>query len=299
MATEANETPPEETPGTDDSRTIEDRALEMGWVPEDQFKGDKSRFIPAKEYVERGESFIPFLQANNRRLEERFGDLSRQNSVLAGQINELAAENEELKKGQTKTNVEGLKAKRDELADELKIAREAGNTRREAELQGEIAEVNDQIREGEKSATQSTRRRAAGPSVEALNAPDYKAFAQQHPWYGVDRRKTALANAIGDEVRQANPHLTGKAFFDKVTEEIEKDPLLTTNERRNGTSRVEGGVRGTSQGGGSSGGKTFSDLPADARAACQTLSARLVGPNKKYKDMASWQAAYAAEYFKR
>ena len=65
-----------------------------------------------------------------------------------------------------------------------------------------------------------------------------------------------------------------------------------------GTDKVQGG-RGPSGGGGGSGGrqKTYADLPADAKAACDSYASKLVGPGRAHKDLASWQAQYAKDFF--
>ena len=52
-------------------RDFEAEAAEMGWVPKDQFRGDPERWTDAKSFVEKGETFIPFLKASNRKLEEQ------------------------------------------------------------------------------------------------------------------------------------------------------------------------------------------------------------------------------------
>lgn len=276
-------------------RTVEDRALEMGWIPPDDFKGDKTKFISAEDFVSRGETLMPLLKANNRKLSTQFDDLRRQNGVLSNQLNEALGELEVLKKGSAAASVEDLKSKRTDLAAELKIVRDADNTQREVEIQAEISEVNDQIREAEKLATAPVVRRPA-PNSSATEAPEHQAFLKANPWYGTDKRKTTIANAIGQEIKSEDPSLVGKPFYDRVNEELEK---TFGHPKRNGTSRVEGGARGTSEGGGgSSTGRTYSDLPADARAACDSQGAKLIGAGKKFKDQTAWRSYYVDLYFK-
>lgn len=295
MAGENEAVEPQANEGSAPDRTVEDRAIEMGWVPENQFKGDKSRFISAADFVKRGEEMLPVIRANSRRVEARLDDATRQNNVLQGQLNEALNKIDELQQAHGRTSVDTLKAKRDEMADELKIAREAGNTRRELEIMGEVEDVNAQIREAEKVAGTAPVKRETSPATSVIETPEFKAFAQENPWFGSDRIKTAIAVGIGQALRAENPNLVGKAFYDRVSEEFERQ--TGGNSRRNGTSKVEGGVRGTSQGGGPATGKTFSDLPADARAACHSMASRVVGANKKFKTMAEWQASYAEKYF--
>jgi len=53
--------------------TAETKAKAMGWSPKDEFRGDPDRWVDAETYVRRGEEFIPFLRANNKKLEEELG----------------------------------------------------------------------------------------------------------------------------------------------------------------------------------------------------------------------------------
>lgn len=283
-----------EAEGGTATRTTEDRALDMGWIPPEEFKGDKTKFISAEDFVKRGENLVPLLKANNRKLYSQFDDIRRQNGVLSTQLTEVLGELEELKKGAANASVEDLKSKRSDLAAELKIVRAAENTEREVELQAEISTVNDEIREAEKRST-APARRSAPSSETAVQAPEFKDFVKANPWYGTDKRKTTIANAIGEELKNDEPTLQGKAFFDRVSEELEK---TFGHPKRNGTSRVEGGARGTSEGGGSSAnGKTYADLPSDAQAACNSQGTKLIGAGKKFKDQASWRSYYVQKYF--
>lgn len=58
---------PSNTPDQDTS-DYEALAREMGWRPEGEFKGDKSRFVDAKTFYERGLTILPIVQAENSAL---------------------------------------------------------------------------------------------------------------------------------------------------------------------------------------------------------------------------------------
>ena len=53
-----------------DEINYEEKALEMGWVPQDKWTGDPDKWTDARSYVERGEQILPILRANNRRLQD-------------------------------------------------------------------------------------------------------------------------------------------------------------------------------------------------------------------------------------
>ena len=94
----------------------------------------------------------------------------------------------------------------------------------------------------------------------------------------------------------ANASLVGEAFYRRVASEVEK----TVNPRGEPPpNRVEGGRGGSGGGGGGGGqprGHTYNDLPADAKAACDSQGKRFVG-SVGYKDVAAWRDYYCKQYF--
>ncbi len=110
-----------------------------------------------------------------------------------------------------------------------------------------------------------------------------------------DPRRVALANAITVELRAAGDKTVGAVFLDTVASEVDK----ALGARRGGVTRVASGAGSARREAGGGGGvtKTYADLPAEAKAACDSMSKRLVGPNRKHKDEASWRASYTKQYF--
>ena len=48
---------------------VEQEARTLGWVPQEEFKGDPNRWVDADTFVERGHTVMPILRKNNERLE--------------------------------------------------------------------------------------------------------------------------------------------------------------------------------------------------------------------------------------
>ncbi len=67
---------------------VEDRAYKMGWVPKDQFKGKPELWRPAEEFVERGETLIPFLNKKIRKLEKQQIEKDKSFSQYLGDMRE-------------------------------------------------------------------------------------------------------------------------------------------------------------------------------------------------------------------
>src|SRR3990167_6165982 len=44
-------------------------ARNMGWVPQEEFRGDKANWVDAATFVDKGRHILPILQKNNERLQ--------------------------------------------------------------------------------------------------------------------------------------------------------------------------------------------------------------------------------------
>lgn len=291
---------------------VEQRARDMGWAPKENWRGNPNSWIDAPEFVQRGEQVLPILQANLRKGEAKLSTLEQQ---IQRQAQQLAEANETIKVLTdlgTEQSRAAAKEKRRELLRQQADARREGNTELEVDLGEQIADVTSQInaaeanddgtpkpRKGAKVTPKSQQANNGGDNPNPTADPVYQQWASENSWFGTDLRKTALATAIAEEIRSnpENAGLVGRPFFDRVTAEVNKlfAPARAT------TSKVEGGAAtaaaNNSGGGGASSGKTYADLPADAKAACERQSKMLVGEGKAFKDMAAWRKHYATVYF--
>jgi len=85
-------------------------------------------------------------------------------------------------------------------------------------------------------------------------------------WYLADPKMNRVADAIAAELSQSNPNLYGKAFFDKLDEELQ-EVLPEKYKKKQRTSPVEGNTSGASRPRGGNK-QSYENLPADAKAAC-------------------------------
>lgn len=276
------------------SDNIEQEARSLGWVPKEHFRGDESRWVDAETFVERGHTVMPILKANNKRLEsevERLRGETAKLQQLFSASQESISELQKVHMDNTKAAVE--KARRD-LLQELKAAKEDGDVAREVELTDQLADVKAQQKVLEAAAA-APRQQAPQQQQQPNDAlhPDFKAWTQENTWFGTDERKTLRAMGIAQELR-ADPEfddLKGRDFFDKVLEVMNE----RTGGGRPSTSKVSGSR--PSGGGGGSAKKTYADLDADAKAACDKQAKKLVGEGRAFKDMDSWRQYYTNMVF--
>jgi hypothetical protein len=263
----------------DPGMNVEVQARELGWSPKEEFKGDPERWIDAETFVKRGEELMPILKANNRKL---LGEVMSLKEAVKASQDSISA----LKEFNSKINIREAKETKKVLVEQLKEARSDGDVETELKLTKEIDKTEKALEVAE------TR------PVEQPEDPVFKAWKEEHSWFGQDKRKTNIAIAIGNELRSdpESRNLTGRAFLDKVIQEVNK--TLGVEEKASPPSKVEGGRGSGGSGRGAAGsGKTFNDLPSDAREACDRQVNRLVGANRAFKNQDEWRSHYAAKYF--
>ena len=75
--------------GQEEADELEARARRAGWVPEDEFRGDKSRWVSAEQFLRVAEENLPKLKERNRALDTKVRRLELQNNAIQEGLNEL------------------------------------------------------------------------------------------------------------------------------------------------------------------------------------------------------------------
>lgn len=238
-----NETVTETTEaGSATERNWDAEAREEGWVPQEQYKGSKP-WIDAKTFVERGEQILPIVSAQNRKLKDELQGLRATTAQLVAVMNTNIAK-ERAEKDQYIRQLEDLKAK---AIDEGKGQEVIQIDRQLANVRAEPAQLDPYI-------------------------PQWKA---ENDWYGRDRRLTGIADGLGAQYRQDNPHASTRQILDYVTAEVKN---------LNGTTRkpasAEAPTNTTTVRKSAPKGKSWDDLPADV----QTVGERFIKSMGAAKD---------------
>lgn len=240
------------------------KAEKMGWTPKDQFKGDPSKWRPADEFVERGENMLPIVRAQVKRQEREIAELRQ----TVQQFAEFAS------KSEARAMEKALTQLRQERADAIAKGDGAAFDR-----------VDSQIEELKNKAEQRP-----APRQQESTSPEFDEWLTRNKW-AEDRKLQVIGKGIADAMVEDGERATGIALLDKVTEEMKRRyPEKFENPRRNAAPTVEGGAAPRK-----SGGKTFADMPAEARAACERMAKN--GYAGKPDEMAKFKATYVKNYF--
>ncbi|MGH9428537.1 MAG: hypothetical protein ACRD2L_19795 [Terriglobia bacterium] len=284
------------------SEDIEVKAKELGWMPKDEFRGDPAQWVDAKSYVERGETMLPLIKANNRRLTTEVTALRQELNAAKETLKASQESIEALKEFNSDANRKAMKRQIAVTKASLIQAKKDNDVEAEVELTTQLQDESLALRDAEGKPDEppaktvgKTGSTNGGDDADFTKSSEWKAWTVDNPWFGTDKRRTALAMGIADELRNdpATSKLRGRPYLDRVTEEVEK---VFSPAASSGKSKVEhSGSRGA--GGGGSGGKSYADLPQDAREICERQAGRLVGDGRAYKTKEEWRAAYAETYY--
>ncbi len=150
---------------------IEQKALDMGWRPKEEFDGAEEDFIEAKEFVRRKPLFDKIEQIN------------RSNKHLHQTVNAL-------KEHYTKVEVAAYNRALKDLQAKQKEAVKAGDLEQYHELQQEISEVEDQKRDLVAETAQETKELPT----------EYVSWKTRNSWYQTDPGMTDYADQVGREL---------------------------------------------------------------------------------------------------
>lgn len=268
---------------------VQERAKELGWIPPERYKGPAEKFVDAEEFVRKGEEILPIIKSRNARLETSVraleAKLKEQEDLLRKNAETMEAL-EEFHTAETKRKIEEV---RKQLKQKIAESSKEGDHEALAEYTDQLTELNGKVKDAEKRTEEEAAAKKGKTEEEPPQlSPVFQEWASKNPWYGSDARKTAYANSIAVAWRQQGDRSPEGEFLRKVSEEIEE--MFPAQAR---TEKTTSGRRS----GGGGGAKSYAALPADAKAACEEFTQRLVGKGRKFETVDAWRAHYAKLYF--
>lgn len=248
--------------------TDETEARRGGWRPKEEFQGDPARWVDAGEFNRRGREHVPILRDKVKRLETRVSELLDANK----QFGEYQKQARDTERKRLQGEIDALKAQ--QLA-----AVTAGDT--SAYLQTDQAI---------KARTEAMPKEPAAPAQPQDNvAPEIREFIGRHEWFRKDRTLNAVATAIHGELLDAEPHLTLSENLERVEREVKRRfPEKFGNPNRTRPAIVDGAP--AIGPGGKPRTKGYSDLPKEAKDACDKFVRTIPGyTREKYVADYAWE----------
>lgn len=244
--------------GTSAPPSVEDRARRMGWVPKEDFRGDETRWVDAAAFVERGENELPILRERNRRLD--------------GKLSEMEQTLRDFVKHHEKTAKREYDRAVKDLEKQHKEAVSVGDVAAATEAAKEMAELKAD---------------APKPADKKENDPVVAAWVKDNAWFNNSESLNSFATAYHGELMKEKPGLSLAENLEEVTKEVRRRfPEKFGNPRRNDPPAVEGAGGGGSR----KRGKTYTDLPPEARAACDRFTKQKLMTREQYVAEYEWEA---------
>lgn len=264
---------------SNDIESLESEARLTGWLPKDEFTGDEAKWVDAETFVQRGKEIAPILRKNNERLMRELGKRDRE-------IQEMQLTLKEFSEMYKKMSETAYQRALTEVKGQLRAARENGDH----ELIEQLEEQRDSLVEESKNI------RVPGDKPAPTTNPQGQAILTEwmgeNKWYNSENNPDLYYAAEGyaTNLAKQRPDLVGKReFLDEVTKQVKKmypDRFKNKN-RETGSPAGGGSSAGSSR---PNGKKVYSDLPADAKAACDRFVKSIPGYTREQ---------YVQQYFEQ
>jgi hypothetical protein len=271
---------------TEVPQEVVEEARGMGWVPKEEFRGDEGRWVDAATFVERGHTVLPLIKKQKEQMAAELQQVRVQLNEL-GTLYKATQETigalQEFHKKNTQQKVE--EARRQILL-ELKQAKKDGDVDLEVDLMDELSKADKALATA--PPTPSPQEKPSATTTPPGLDPDLVAWMAKNKWYGVDTRRTALANGIASMLRAdpENDGVVGSAFYERISEEIQQ------RESGKGAADKVNGARHTGSFGRGKAKPGYSDLEPEAKRVCDADAKNFVGPGRMFKTVDEWRQYY-------
>lgn len=199
---------------TDDAPKLtaaEEKAMEQGWVPQDQWDGDPEQWRPAKEFLDRGELFKK-IEDQNRTIKE-----------FKRALDDLKGHHSKTREVEYARALEALKMQKQSAIEE-------GDGAAVIKLDDQIDLVKDE--------QQRLKQQNSQPTEDIIN-PEFANWVDKNKWYETSEPMKAYADALGRNLAASG--LSPSAVLQEVEKQVKLEfPHKFTNPNRNKPGAVEG-----------------------------------------------------------
>jgi len=234
-------------------------ASAQGWVAKDDYRGNEADWVDAETFVRRGKEIMPILRKNNEKL---LKELKEARSI-AEEARTTAREFQKFQKEQYERKAKDLEAQLSQLKQAKRDAVSSGDGDRVVEIDDAMDLIKEDVAQAKAEANRPE------PVQQSAPQPDenLQAWLDRNQWFGQDKRITDVTNALGKSITEEFPTLKGKAFLDKLDEELAQTyPDKFGKKTR--ANPMDGAGMTTQSGRPSSAKRSYENLPTEAKAAC-------------------------------
>ena len=167
----------------------EQKAMQSGWVPQDQWEGDPNKWTDAKTFNEKGE-LLGFIKKQNKEISEM-----KKAITALGETNRRIAEVE-----------------RSKALEELKTLRKEAIRNQDIDTADELGEKIQDLKQLDKAEKEQVNEEA--PAV----SPIFEMWVQNNEWYLENKVLQGAANAIAEELMATDPQASDQGYLLRTVE---------------------------------------------------------------------------------
>jgi hypothetical protein len=238
----------------------EAKARRQGWRPKDEYRGPDEKWVDADAFLKRSDEELPVMR-------ERLKKQDRDLADLKGTVAKFAEHHAKVEKIAYERAMNEVKKQRREA---LAIGDADGFEQAEERL-AELKEVKP-------AATQKEAAKEISPEVHT--------WVQANPWFQSEPRLAKYAETVCAELQNEDPTRDLSDILKEVAKEVKsRFPEKFANAKRSAPPAVEGATTVAS----GKGSKSYANLPAEAKAACDKfLKQGLIKSKDDYLKYYDW-----------
>jgi hypothetical protein len=188
---------------------VEQKAMESGWVPQEEWEGDPEQWRPAKEFLDRGELFKK-IEDQNRTIKE-----------FKRALDDLKGHHAKTRETEYARALAALKQQKQSALEEGDAA--------------SVIKIDDQI---DLVKEEQSRLKQEPQDTPQLN-PEFVEWVDKNKWYETSQPMRAYADALGRDL--AYKGLSPSEVLREVEKQVKTEfPHKFTNPNRNKPGAVEG-----------------------------------------------------------
>jgi hypothetical protein len=243
---------------------VEAEARKQGWKPESEWKGEppKRGFVSAEDFLTAADNSLPLATKEKKELEERLAETEEKLDKVLQQSGRYKDYMDKALSSERRR----AQAAREEAERAIHTLQER---RAQAITEGDgeaVVKVEQEIEDVKQSMP------PAPPDAEITH------WMEDNQWYKDDPDLAAVADGVSIRLRNERPDLDGRGHLDELTKRVkELMPQKFKNPKREEAPPV-GNAQRAPQGDG----RTFADLPQDAKDAYYEFKEMIESTGKKY-----------------
>jgi hypothetical protein len=251
----------------------EEKAKRMGWVEKERFRGDKSKWVDADEFVERGETELPILRERLRKMD---GTVVGLKSTISEMRNTFSEFRERQKKLTTSAYERALK----DIKQKQRLAVEEGDTEAFDVVEADREELEKKYNQ-EKSETLKNTKTTNDEFTQYENEAiaEFDNWRKENSWYDKNPILQSYASNLSVKLQNARG-LTGTALYNAVRDDV-RDRFPEEFPDYKKIADVVGDGDYVEKSNDNKKGREFKDLPKEAQKECIRITKTIPGYTRK------------------